>query len=566
MKEVKEARKQQEQLLDRIEAQIAFYDDNLRFETGGDTTEKKTVKMQRDTLYQEIWELSLSKVAKKYDIPYDKLKAACVKAKIPLPTQSYWGNLQAGKPVQKSPLPESAETEVLIEFSYRKKAPGLSVLLDESATKKEPVASSAPSMAPATRNTQNGRNIYDRETLYKEVWEQPVSKVAQKYGVSDVMIHKACKVLNVPVPPRGYWAKIQAGQIVSKEPRPESSGKTAFSGRRMENKTEDQTTTQTVNVSSLDFLPEEERIRLIETALELRVDSDCKKLHPVLQKHKAAFNAWSKQHPRDKYASWNRDTYRSKPKDEPPLWESVTEETLPRVYRFLDPLYRAIEKLGGKIREDLSMEVRGEHVVLKITEGRDQTPHVLTKDEIKQVEKYEQEKKKYHYAYEPKFRKYDYVPTGKLRIAAYGESYIRDTSTAGIEERIGEILLALYLQSEDVRIEREKREEAQRKAEEEKRQKELRRQKYNEEVDRLQALTNEARDYETACQIRAYVAAVEARHDLDDETIEWVTWAKAKADWYDPTVAMEDPIFGKREHSADKKEKTPEKKNSYFYW
>ena len=107
----------------------------------------------------------------------------------------------------------------------------------------------------------------------------------------------------------------------------------------------------------------------------------------------------------------------------------------------------------------------------------------------------------YHYAYEPKFRKYDYIPTGKLRVAAYGESFIRDSSTAGVEERIGEILLALYLQSEDVRIEREKREEAKRKAEEERRQKELRRQKYNDEVDKLQALNNAARDYETACRI-----------------------------------------------------------------
>ena len=91
MKEVKEARKQQEKLLERIEAQIAYYDDILRFETGGDTTEKKTMTFQRDTLYQEIWEISLSKVAKKYDVPYDKLKAACVKANIPLPSQSYWG-------------------------------------------------------------------------------------------------------------------------------------------------------------------------------------------------------------------------------------------------------------------------------------------------------------------------------------------------------------------------------------------------------------------------------------------------------------------------------------------
>jgi hypothetical protein len=566
MKEVKSARIKLEQLLDRIEAQVAFYDDNLRFESGGDTTEKKTVRLQRDTLYKEIWDISLSKVAKKYDVPYDRLKAACTKAKIPLPTQSYWGSIQAGKTVQKTPLPESSEKEVLIEFSYRKKATGLRLLLDEPAMKTEPAVPSTPEIVSAMRDSQNGRIIYNRETLYQEVWEQPVSKVAKKYGVSDVMIHKACKALNVPVPPRGYWAKIQAGQIVPKEPLPDASGKTALIGRRTENKAQEQKVAYTASIDSMSFLPDEERTRVIETALELWVDPDCKKLHPVLQKHKAAFSAWSKQHPRDKYANWNRDTYRSKPKDEPPLWESVTEETLPRVHRFLDPLYRAVEELGGKICDDLSMEIRGEHVSLKITEGRDQTPHVLTKDEIRQVEKYEQEKKKYHYAYEPKFRKYDYVPTGKLRVAAYGESYVRDTSSAGVEERIGEILLALYLQSEDVRIEREKREEAQRKAEEEKRQKELRRQKYNEEVDRLYALTNEARDFETACRIRAYVAAVEERPDLDVETINWVTWAKAKADWYDPTVAAVDPVFGKRDHSADKKEKTPEKKDSYHYW
>ncbi len=74
---------------------------------------------------------------------------------------------------------------------------------------------------------------------------------------------------------------------------------------------------------------------------------------------------------------------------------------------------------------------------------------------------------KQEYAYEPKFRKYDYIPNGKLRIVTFGDNFIRDTSTSGIEDRIGEVLLALYLQSESVRIEREKREEAKRKAEEE---------------------------------------------------------------------------------------------------
>jgi len=55
-------------------------------------------------------------------------------------------------------------------------------------------------------------NDYNRETLYKQVWEKPVSSVAKEYGVSDTAIAKVCRRLNIPLPPRGYWAKVHAGQ------------------------------------------------------------------------------------------------------------------------------------------------------------------------------------------------------------------------------------------------------------------------------------------------------------------------------------------------------------------
>ena len=106
MKEVKAAQKQREQIQERAEAQAAFYYDALRYETGGESMEKKTVSFQREQLYQEIWEISLSKVAKKYDVPYAKLKDACVQANIPLPSLSYWGNLQCGKEVSKTQIPD----------------------------------------------------------------------------------------------------------------------------------------------------------------------------------------------------------------------------------------------------------------------------------------------------------------------------------------------------------------------------------------------------------------------------------------------------------------------------
>ena len=54
--------------------------------------------------------------------------------------------------------------------------------------------------------------IYEREKLYEEVWKEPVLVVAKRYRVSNVALAKACRKLAVPLPPRGYWARIRAGQ------------------------------------------------------------------------------------------------------------------------------------------------------------------------------------------------------------------------------------------------------------------------------------------------------------------------------------------------------------------
>lgn len=206
------------------------------------------------------------------------------------------------------------------------------------------------------------------------------------------------------------------------------------------------------------------------------------------------------------------------------------------------------------------MQIRGEQVFLEIIEGKDQAPHVLTKKELQEFERYEKEKTRYSFVQKPKVRKYDYIANGKLRVMPCRNCYIRDTNSSGIENRLGEILLMLYIQSNHVRIAREEREKAQRKAEEESRKRELFRQRYNEEVDTFQALCNEANDFDMACKIRVYVAAVEQKKELNESTSAWLAWANAKADWLDPTIAAEDAIFGKRKHAAEQREKDPAKR------
>jgi len=59
---------------------------------------------------------------------------------------------------------------------------------------------------------------YDRQRLYEEVWSEPTQQVAKRYGVSDVAIAKACTLLDIPKPPRGYWAKKAAGQKLPYRP------------------------------------------------------------------------------------------------------------------------------------------------------------------------------------------------------------------------------------------------------------------------------------------------------------------------------------------------------------
>lgn len=46
--------------------------------------------------------------------------------------------------------------------------------------------------------------ILERGVLFHAVWNQPVSKVAARHGISGVALAKACRKMGIPLPPRGY--------------------------------------------------------------------------------------------------------------------------------------------------------------------------------------------------------------------------------------------------------------------------------------------------------------------------------------------------------------------------
>lgn len=557
--------------------------------------EDPVIKLTRKQLYDEIWEISVAGLAKKYDIPYAQLLKQIKEAGIPIPPSGYWTQLSYGKSTVKPELPDPADAiisiykivphprakkravdspprKVVKEIQTAENKPSLSALVDDTPFKKVdvlPVAETevseaseeyavpaVPVVSEPKTYTQYGQtyNVYDRETLYKEVWEAPVTEVAKRYKVSDVAIHKVCKALEIPTPPAGYWAKLRAGKPVSVIPLPKSD--------KVSQKTGIQTgVTRQPNAEkeTLAFLNEEDRSVILTVASQILLPDEEARMHSKIIAHRKAVVEWKKQHKNNDNRSWSRRHSESAPF----LADSISDEALPRACRIIDALIKAMEPLGCSLTNSLSFIVNGETEPLSFSESKDEVKHIPTKEENMQLLKYEEERKRYSWASKPQIRKYDHIFNGKLSLAVNGRKSFRDCKLYVLEGRLGDIMIELYEAAEEIKKAREAREEAERKRQEEERRKEERRKRYNIEVDRTLALTSLAEDYDTACKIRRYITVVEESGTPDEKTTEWIEWAKAKADWYDPTVSGEDAFFGKREHEKAAEKKKLEHKG---YW
>ena len=541
----------------------------------------KMKPFSRKLIYDEIWKNGTTKTAKKLNVSYSKFKEACEQSKIPLPSQSYWASLSVGKQVEQQPLPLSDSDELLLPVIDTNVDQTVKKVTDKKSAErkkdntcnkksipilsvKSTIKSKASQTAAIARENSLSKdkliNSYDRETLYKEIWSEPIIKVAQRYGVSDVAIHKICKAMDIPKPPAGYWRQLETGKQVDRIPLPPTTKPTQKTGFRTHGCVYEEIAEKPI----LDFWPVEEQNRIIETAQNMLREYSGKKLHPVLKQNKISIAHWAATHPRDISASRKRDSYYSPPEGEPPLYYDISNESLPRVHSFLSVLFYAVEYLGGSVNMDLTLQIRGETVSYFVYESETQVAHVYTKEELRQLEKYEKEKS-HSWAYKPRIRKYDYVFNGKLRFSVFKDNCYNDSGNVLIENQLGNILIDLYEKSEVVRIDREAKEAARRKAEEEKRKREELARRKNKEIGKTLALCNEAEDFIIACNIRAYANAMASKPNLTNDEQEWIEWALKKADWFDPIIAREDELLGVREHSKNSEAKSLTEKHRWWY-
>ena len=499
------------------------------------------IQLTRKQLYDEIWEKSVAGLARKLDIPYADLMQQVKEADIPVPPPGYWTQLRHGKPTMRPALSAPSDSVVSIHKAYQRTQEGIekhlsssNLIVSDSQVSSRGTPEGNETVHPqmtdtvATANIEGnvGRgpetytsygqtyNVYDRETLYKEVWEAPITEIAKRYGVSDVAIHKVCKALDIPKPSRGYWAKLRAGKSVTIKPLPKNDAVTQKTGVRTGSNSQRRTDKET-----LEFLSEEERELILAIASQASLPSKGTRKHPKINSHHQVIADWRKE----EHNSERRGRGRT---PAPTLAESVSDDTIHRVYRIIEALTRALEPLGCSLTDDLNFLVNGETVILSFSESTDKVPHVPTKEENMKLLKYEEDRKRYSWASKPQIRKYDYIFNGRLKVVIDGKRSFRDCQSYVLEDRLGDIMIELYEAAESIKKAREAREDAERSYQEELRRKEEWRQRYNLEVDRTLALTNLAEDYDTASKIRRYIAVLEQTKKSDEKMIEWIEWAK----------------------------------------
>ena len=404
-------------------------------------------------------------------------------------------------------------------------------------------------------DTADGKpRTLSREELYELVWSKALSSLAKDFGISDVALGKRCRRLKIPIPGRGYWARVEAGQ---KPARPKLPAREPEWRDHL-------ALTLTRSHWSMAVAPEQEGadpvVRQI-AALALRTCASVLEVVPPVKR-----TALRLKHPRRGEFRFGHGE-----RDGPHVTIAVTPESLERALLLADQLLRCAETLGWSFIESASnakeetqiapgvgrhanleasapkpppegrLLILSEEVEIRIEERFREEPRVPSAAELAR----EKREWGYHAA------RTTSIATGKLRVArdyTYGRyrgpprrSWY-DRKGSPVEDQIQEILLgcyevALYMRQRRIKDE----EEARQRAEEERlREERLARQEGNAAL--IKQFETDAGAWHRAKYLRRYIRA--ARRRLGGEAIS-VRYLETMIDflaWADRYVEQLDPL------------------------
>lgn len=332
-----------------------------------------------------------------------------------------------------------------------------------------------------------------RKQIYDEVWSISISGMVKKYDVSYSLLYKQIKDANIPIPPKGYWTKKEFGKetVVAELNGDPDEVVELYKRMPLISKSKDDTeilaeektvinTPQAIIENEvkendaansnyngeydaiLPFLSDDEKEQLFVAVSNVKITDETERLHSKIIAHKKRIESWEKevkkQTPYQQKQSKNTAPY---------LKYDVADNSLPRVFRIIDSLIKAMKPLGVDLDDNLCFHYKADYIKLNFSETTTKMPHELTKEERISLLKYEDERKRHSWASKPQIRKYDHIHNGRISVGVGLKRRFRDGKFITLEEQLGDLIIAIFIAINYVKIAREEREEAERKRREE---------------------------------------------------------------------------------------------------
>ena len=404
-----------------------------------------------------------------------------------------------------------------------------------------------------------------REELYKLIWKEPVTKVAEKMGVPAPILRKYCHRLNIPTPSSGYWSKLQFGKPVEIPPLPAFEDKevpTLDSFQKPKKKViekaqkelakekEIPSNEESAGTPSNSDEPKQETVYIMEEPQDPRekIQYELKKMDqavfivPEILYAKNPLIIDTKEYFRgNKNAKYlDKNPYKCKIKS--PLNIRVQPENLDRALRIFSTIIRVLELRGHQV---VAKDVNNTYVIV----NEEEIP-ILLYEKNKQIPNTESN-----------YPKYLTVPSGKFKfeiprkkLFSIYTTCIEDTSATKLEEKIISIITKIENEAISIKEDREEMERIRRQQEEEQKRRELEEQKKRElakkrekERTELKAAFLSAEYYSWANILRAFVEKYESflneKESIVDEDKEKPNWLKRKIEWLDPFIECDDELL-----------------------
>jgi hypothetical protein len=295
-----------------------------------------------------------------------------------------------------------------------------------------------------------------RRQLYDLIWSKPMRDAAREVGLSSVGLKKVCLRHKVPVPPQGYWNKIQAGHRPTKLP--------FFD-------VDDLTLTQAVFASSYDDLPAAVR-KVAQRATEARKVS-ANHVAVDLGRPPQAPAAVALAAALKKASPDEQGLLKCSGPDLPHV--RVAPESVNRAVAIVDALLRAADDRGFVAQpgdKHLGLSVDGEIAELTLTEEMRWVEQPPTAEEIAEERRREQAARAeygnlFPLIYRPTPRPGTYQPHGRLTFELTKKEHgvhgrWRDTRTRKLEKLLSRLLADLVIYAAAAKARRKERERRER--------------------------------------------------------------------------------------------------------